>query len=107
MNAVAPLAGIRPRFARFSIPNRLAPSSVRCAENCVALPGSRLSVSTPMPAIARSSISHSTASPLNPGKCETPEASALRYAASLPPRASQPEFIATTEPRLIRPWPRS
>ena len=54
-NAVAPFAGICARFARFSIPNRFAPSSVRWAANTVALPGSRLSVSTPMPAISRSS----------------------------------------------------
>ena len=77
-NAVAPFAGILDRFARFSIPNRLAPSSVRCAANTEALPGSRLSVSTPIPAISRSSISHSTASPLKPGKCDVPAASALR-----------------------------
>ena len=64
-------------------------------------------MSTPIAAMPRSSISHSIASSLQPGKCIVPAESVFRYAASLLARASQPEFIATSEPRLILPCRRS
>ena len=64
---VAPRGGTRPRLARFSIPYRFAESSVRCASNVCDRPGSRLSVSTPIPAMSRSSSSYSTAAFEKPG----------------------------------------